>query len=132
MTWLALKPFALAVWRVLTVMIPIPLVLIIAAGIWVHFDKSSAVRRAVDKAVTELMAGAELDALKAQLAAEKTARAFLEGKAASLAEANQRFEDARIAAERKNEGLSDELDELKAQAPGTTVDQPMLDRLHNK
>ncbi|GAA4108948.1 hypothetical protein ACFFTN_01540 [Aminobacter aganoensis] len=132
MAWLALKPFALAAWRVLTIMIPIPLALIVAVGIWVHFDKSSAVRKAVDKAVTELVAGAEIDALEAQLAAEKTARAFMEGKAASLAEANQRFEDARIAAERANEGLSDDLEELRSKVPGTAVDQPLFDRLRNR
>lgn len=132
MAWLALKPFALAAWRVLTIMIPVPLALIVAAGLWVHFDKASAIRKAVDKAITELVAGAEIDALEAKLDAERALRVFAEGRASALGEANRHFEEQRIAAERENEGLSDELEELKASAPGTSVDQPILDRLRNK
>lgn len=68
MTWLALKPFALAAWRLLSIMIPIPLAVIVAAGLWVHFDKASAIRKAVDNAVTDLVAGAQIEAAKARTA----------------------------------------------------------------
>lgn len=132
MTWLALKPFALTAWRVLTIMIPVPLALIVAAGLWVHFDKSSAVRKAVDKAVSELVAGAEIDALEAQLSTERYLRGLAEDRAAILAEANRHFEEQRIAAERENEGLSDEIEQLKAGAVPDGVDQPLFDRMHNK
>ncbi|MBT1154392.1 hypothetical protein J1C56_02175 [Aminobacter anthyllidis] len=132
MTWFALKPLALAAWRVLTIMIPIPLALIVAAGLWVHFDKASAVRKAVNKAVSELVAGAEIDALEAKLAAERDLRVFAEGRASALADANRHFEEQRIATERENEGLSDEIEQLKAGAVPDGVDQPLFDRMHNK
>lgn len=119
-------------WRVLRISVPIPLALIIAAGLWVCFDKASAVRMAVNKAVTELVAGAELDALQAQVIEERRLRAFVEGKAASLAEANKRFEDARIAAAVENEGLADEIEQLKARDVPDGVDQLLFDGLRNK
>ncbi|WP_395451214.1 hypothetical protein ACHMW7_16310 [Aminobacter sp. UC22_36] len=82
--------------------------------------------------MSELVAGAELDALQAQVIEERRLRAFVEGKAASLADANKRFEDERIATEREKEGLSDEIEQLKAGAVPDGVDQPLFDRMHNK
>lgn len=60
---------ALAIlWRVAKIAIPVPLVVIALALGWWQIDKGSAVRRAVDKAVTDLVAGAQIAALEAQLA----------------------------------------------------------------
>lgn len=55
-------------WRVSRFTIPIPVILIAAALVWAHFDKTSTVRRAVDKAMTQAVAGAQIAALEAQLA----------------------------------------------------------------
>ncbi len=54
---------------VLTFGITIPLGVIIAVFLWFHFDKSSDIRKAVDGAVKELVAGAELEAANARVEA---------------------------------------------------------------
>lgn len=54
--------------RVLTISLPVPLFVIALAVGWWQLDKSSAVRRAVDDALTEAVAGAKIAALEAQLA----------------------------------------------------------------
>lgn len=58
-------------WRVLTFMVPVPVILIVAALAWVQFDKASSVRQAVNARVKELVAGADIAALEATLAAER-------------------------------------------------------------
>jgi len=71
-----------AIWNVIgpivTAAIPIPLILIVAALIWAHFDKSSAIRVAVDSAMEKLVYSAENASLKAQLAQEKKNRGAAE------------------------------------------------------
>lgn len=128
---IALKAIGGALWRVASIVVPIPLALIAAAWLWLTFDKASAVRRAVDDAVSDLVAGARLDALAAQLVEERRLRAFVEGKAAALAAANKAFEDRFILAELEKESLADELDEIRAAPPpdGCVVDPALLDRL---
>jgi hypothetical protein len=54
--------------RALTISLPVPLFVIALALGWWQLDKTSAVRRAVDKAITEAVAGAQIAALEAQLA----------------------------------------------------------------
>lgn len=116
---------------VFAVAIPIPLVLIGAAVAWAHFDKGSAVRVAVDRALKEAVAGAEIAALEARIVEERRIRAFAEGKAASEAEARKRFENERILAELEKEGLADELAEIKARPvnPKCVVDGPLFNGL---
>lgn len=113
------------------VSIPIPLALIAAAWLWVTFDKSSAVRRAVDKATTELVAGAQLKALEATIDAERRLRMFADGKATAAADANKTYQDRLILSELENEGLANELAELQSRpAPdGCVIDRTLLDRL---
>lgn len=72
-------PIALiTIWKVirpiLTFGITLPVWLFLVAGGWFWWDKTSAVRTAVNNAVTELVAGAEMDALKAKLAEEARRR----------------------------------------------------------
>jgi predicted aconitase len=128
---IAFLAFARPVWDVLKIAVPIPLFVILAGWLWLHFDKASAVRKAVDRAVADLVAGAQLDALEAQLVEERRLRAFVEGKARALAEANKNFEDRFILAELEKEGLADELEEIKtAPAPdGCVVDRALIERL---
>lgn len=54
--------------RVLAISLPVPLFVIALALGWWQLDKHSAVRHAVDKAITEAVAGAQIAALEAQLA----------------------------------------------------------------
>lgn len=63
--------FAAGALRILGLIIPVPLVVILAALAWLHLDKASAIRRAVDAKVTELVAGARIASLNAQIAAER-------------------------------------------------------------
>ncbi len=87
--------FALDIlWRVAKFTIPIPLIFIAVGLIWTQVDKSSAVRRAVDKAVTQLVAGAKIAALEAQLAERNrqlaAGRKALDWYAGELADAQAR------------------------------------------
>lgn len=60
---------ALAIaWRIARISLPVPLFVIALAIGWWQLDKHSAVRRAVDDALTEAVAGAKIAALEAQLA----------------------------------------------------------------
>lgn len=113
------------------VSIPIPLAVIAAAWAWVAIDKHSAVRRAVDKASTELVAGARIKALEATIDAERRLRMFAEGKAAAADAANRAFHDKLVLSELQNEGLAHELAELQSRpAPdGCVVDRDLIDRL---
>lgn len=55
-------------WRIARISLPVPLFVIALAVGWWQLDKTSAVRRAVDDALTEAVAGAKIAALEAQLA----------------------------------------------------------------
>jgi hypothetical protein len=55
--------------RVLTFCIPVPVIAIAAVAGWLWIDRTSAVRQAVDRATAELVAGGEIAALKARVAA---------------------------------------------------------------
>lgn len=125
----------LAAWNVarpiLTFGVTLPAWLFLAGGLWLWVDRTSAVRTAVDGAVRELVAGAEIEALRARLDAERQIAAFLRGRAEALAAANAKFEAERSAAESENERLTDELDALKSQpVPGDCdVTSDFLERL---
>lgn len=76
----------LAAWRIIRPIlafgVTLPVWFFLAAGAWLYFDKTSAIRHAVDKATTEIVAGAQLDALQAEVAEERRLRAWVEGFAA--------------------------------------------------
>lgn len=55
-------------WSLANICLPIPLGLIAAVGLWLWLDRSSAIREAVDDALTEAVAGAKIAALEATLA----------------------------------------------------------------
>lgn len=86
--------FGSAIWSVLKIAIPVPLVVIAAAWLWMHFDKSSEVRQAVDSALEDFVHGLERAALAAKLAEERRLRAAAEtalaGFTRALSEADKR------------------------------------------
>lgn len=132
------KRAASVIGGVLGFIIPVPLILILAALAWVHFDKSSAVRRAVDNAVAELVAGAEIATLRAQIAAEREIAARL---ADTVAERDRRLRAEREALETlnghlaalraENEIINNDLDDLLSRPVRSdcTVGTDFLDRL---
>lgn len=117
--------------RILTIGITIPLWLIAVAGAWAYFDKSSAVRREVNRAVSNLVHSAELDAAKAREEALRKIIAEKERRAERDAAAIARFSELLLAFEAEKESLNDELAELAAQpAPDDcVVDGDLLERL---
>ena len=117
--------------RILFFAIPVPVALIVAAWVWVTWDKSSAVRRAVDTAVTKLVDGAELDAERATTAALRKIIADRNRQAAADRDALRKFADQLAAADTENGNLADAIALLESQPvnPACTVDQPFLDRL---
>ncbi|MEP9389672.1 hypothetical protein [Mesorhizobium sp. KR9-304] len=120
-----------ALWNVAKIAIPVPLVVIALAFGWWQIDKTSAVRRAVDDALTEAVAGAKIAALEARIvenerqlaAGRKAAEGFAELlRQAQLREAQQAAIDAEedadyeaeLAAAGRSCGLStDDLDWLR-------------------
>lgn len=118
--------------------ITLPVWVFIAAGIWLWVDKGSAVRLAVDKAVTQLVAGAQMEALQAELTEQRRLRAWSDGKAeeASKIAADERaarvtLETALTQTEAEKKEAEDDLAALQARDDGL-VDQQLLDSLHNR
>ncbi len=116
--------------RVLTISLPVPLFVIAMAIGWWQIDKTSAVRRAVDKAITEAVTGAQIAALEAQLAerdrqlvaGRKAAEGFAELlRQSQLREAQQAAIDAEEDAEYEAK--------LVAAGRGCGLDQSDLDWL---
>lgn len=138
MTWAALGKGFLGLAKIA---IPVPLLVILAALAWVHFDKASAVRRSVDKAVTELVAGARIAALEAEVDGRRRLAMVA---AANAEDARRRAETAEAAAleleaqlalsEQQRREFEDELAEREDDPlpDGCRVDQRLLDRLRNR
>lgn len=129
-----------AIWRVLKITIPLPLVVLVAMAGWWWIDKTSAIRHAVDKAVTELVAGEELAAARALAEGEKEVREFIQQNMLVAldrlaAERAAREDLARKEAETAAalENANDEIAELLARpAPaGCLADDALRGRLRN-
>lgn len=136
--WLLFKTWILPV---LTFGITLPVWAFLAGGIWLYLDKASAVRTAVNGAVTELVAGAELDALNATLIEERRLRAWSDGKADEQRKIADEERSARIDLETQltltdaeKKEISDELAKIESTPPPADcrVDQRFLDGLRNK
>lgn len=119
---------------ILTFGLTIPVWAILAVFLWVQFDKSSAIRTAVNRAVTELVAGAELEAERAKGQALSKINAELAGKAAALETANRRFSDSLKEAQSDLETANEQLADILAQPVNLkcAVDASLLDRLRNQ
>lgn len=122
-------------------MIPVPLIAILAALAWVDSRQGDAVRWAVDKAVTELVAGARIAALEAEIDGCWRLAMYA---AANAEEARRRAETAEAAgigtggrnwrSPNSNAGNSRmSLPNARMSPPyGCRVDQRLLDRLRNR
>lgn len=119
---------------ILTFGLTIPVWLVLAVGLWVHFDKSSAVRQAVDRAVTELVTGAELEAERAKVQALEQINAELRGRAAALDAANTRFSESLLAAQTDLEDANAQIADLLSRPvnDACAVDSSILERLRSK
>lgn len=138
MTWAALGKGLLGLVRIV---IPVPLLLILAALAWVHFDRVSAVRRAVDEAVTELVAGARIAALEAEVDGRRRLAMVA---AANAEEARRRAETAEAAlfeletrlalSEQQREEFERELEKRQGDPlpDGGRVGPDLLGRLRNR
>lgn len=122
------------------IVIPIPLFVIVAGGLWLWFDTASRVRTAVDKAMRELVAGAEIDALEAKLEGERRLRMYAEGARdearrvkAEEEKARQEFADKLVLSELESENYELEIDKLKGQPrpEGCTADDAYIGGLQN-
>lgn len=119
---------------ILTFGLTIPVWLILAAGLWIHFDKGSAVRQAVDRAVTELVTGAELEAAQARVQALEQINAELRGRAAALDAANSRFSESLQQAQTDLETANAQLVDLLSTPVNElcVVDGALLERLRSR
>ncbi len=127
--------------KVLTFGITLPVWAFLAAAAWAHVDKGSAVRTAVDDAVTELVAGAEIRALESQVAGMRRLKDFAEGqrdearRIQAVTEKNaRRFADELVLSELQKETDDKEIAELQAQPrdPGCEPDPSYIDSLRNR
>lgn len=135
----------LVAWRVIRPIlvfgITLPVWVFLIGGAWLWFDRSSAVRAAVNKAVTEMVAGAQIDALNAQLVEERRIRAWSDGKADEAARIASDERTARVDLEQQltqtdaeKKEMTNELEAIAARpAPDDCrVDQRLLDSLRNR
>lgn len=119
---------------ILTFGVTLPVWLFLAAGAWLYFDRGSAIRTAVNEAVTELVAGAEIEAANARADALELINAELKGRATALALANSRFSESLEAAQTDLESANGHLAELLANPvnDACAVDPDILGRLRSK
>lgn len=119
---------------VLTFGITFPLWVVLALWVWFKVDKTSEVRQAVEQAVVKLVAGAELEAAKAEAENLALINAALKAKADAEAEANRRFAENLTKAQFDLENANDQINELVARPvdPACVVDDFIFDRLRNK
>ena len=133
MPLLALR-FLKPLMTILTFGLTIPVWAVLGAYLWVQFDKTSTVRQAVDRAVTQLVTGAELEAEKAKREALEKIVAELEGQNEALESANQRFSQNLREAQLNLENANDEIRELAVRPVNNkcVVDESVLNILRNK
>lgn len=133
--------FARFILPLLTMGVTLPLWLIFAAALWLHLDRDSAVRQAVDRATAELVAGHELEAARATAAAERELRRYFQRSAEAerrradqLETANSNHAAALALAEEQKELLAHDLDEILSRPVDDRchVDGDLLDRLRNR
>ncbi|TPL49106.1 hypothetical protein FJ937_16605 [Mesorhizobium sp. B2-4-4] len=133
--WLLFKTWVLPI---LTFGITLPVWAFLAGGAWLWIDKTSAVRHAVDTAMTRLVAGAQLDALQAEVIEQRRLRAWSDGKAdeASKIAADERsarvtLETTLTQTDAEKRKAEDDLAALQARDDGL-VDKQLLDSLLNR
>ncbi|MCC2096917.1 MAG: hypothetical protein KDJ29_08490, partial [Hyphomicrobiales bacterium] len=131
---LSVAALAKSALRLAMVSIPIPLGLILAAGLWLWIDRTSAIRQAVDSAVTDLVAGAELAAKDAKIEGLEKIAAARAAKAAALEAANRNLQASLKIADQAYQDSLHDLEELASAPPppDCRVDPGLAGRLRNR
>lgn len=113
----------------LLVKISLPVIVFVLLGGWLYYDKHSAIRQAVDNAVTKLVAGSELAAKDALIDLQKTQLEQLnrtvqrqEERLAAEKAANLALEAEKEQAEEANKSLMEKLDAIPR------FDSPIIDK----
>lgn len=134
MPGMVLLPLLKTLWRLLSIGITIPLWVILGAVIWFQIDKTSSVRTAVDRAVKELVAGAEIKAAESRADALQKIVDEERQKAADLKAANERYAKQAMQDNIEIGNLNDQIAEQQAQPipENCSVDDPLAGRLHNR
>ena len=130
----AIAGMAKPVLAVLTAGITVPVWLIVGGGLWLHYDKNSAVRQAVDRATTQLVAGAELAAKDQKIHSLEKIAAAREARASALETANRNLQASLELADTAYQESLNDLEELAATPPpdDCRVDADLLERLRNR
>ena len=120
--------------RVLFFAIPVPVVILLAAWGWLTVDKYSSIRRAVDRALEELVSGAELAAARARAASLEKILDQMARQAEADRAALNAFADQLSAAQTETGNLADALRVIENQPvdPLCRVDRALLDRLRER
>lgn len=128
-------------WRIASFTIPVPLALLVALGLWIQFDKASSVRKAVNAAVVDLVAGEQLAAANAKLQSGALVQQLLQRQLAAAVDRANAEADARTLFEQRlalqlveNRSLQERIADVEAQplASDGLVGKRLYDRLHNK
>lgn len=121
--------------------LPVPLVLIFGALAWVQFDKSSAVRKAVNSYAKQMIAGAEIKALQEEARARAIIAAFQKDRADKAEKRLSSQIDAKTVLaitlskiRETNQELQNEIDELAAlpEPVSCRVDSALIERLRRR
>lgn len=131
---LSVAALAKSALRLAMISIPIPIGLILAAGLWLWIDRTSAIRQAVDSAVTDLVAGAELAAKNEKIKGLEKIAAAQEAKAAALEAANRNLQASLAIADQAYQDSLHDLEELASAPPphDCRVGAGLAGRLRNR
>lgn len=139
--WLIAKRFLKPVISFLAIGVTIPVWIIIGIVVWFHFDKSSDIRTAVDRAVTDLVAGEEIAAANARAEGEARLRRMAldaydkEVKRREAVEGQlHAFADSLSESNLKRRELGNETENLLSRPvpDGCVVDDDLFGRLRDK
>lgn len=126
------------VWRflrpILVFGITLPVWAFLAAGVWLYVDRTSAVRQAVDNAVTDLVAGEELAAANARADALQAINDEQARRLAASQRANDLFAQSLAEARTRQQETTDEIEDLLSRpvASDCTVGDDILRRLRER
>jgi hypothetical protein len=131
---LAALSFAKPFLGILTFGVTLPVWLFLVGGLWLYFDRGSDIRQAVDRAVKEVVAGAELEAARAAAEAERMIAAAQRGRAEALAAANRNMADGLATAQEELEEANGQIADLLSRPVDgeCTVDDDVFGRLRSK
>lgn len=126
------------IWRflrpILIFGITLPVWVFLVASAWLYFDRTSAIRTAVDQAVTNLVAGEQLAAASARAAGLQAIINEKQRRLAAAQRANDLFAESLASARTKQLDLTDEIENILSRpvAGDCSVSDDILRRLHGR